>query len=341
MNIFSERNGKIMLFGFVLTSFTLFVLLFLKYNLSGMSVFKDFSLNIGNTLILSIYSFFVIGFGIVFFFKREVITVQLSISFLVLSIISFLAILTALIITKFDLDFSGDYFIRYPARKVVIGIMFTIAASSLIYLTSLFWTKIFNGNSVPFLRALVGTVFSIIILLVMALLFNLTANYGKLNKKEGRNGLGVVLGAAVWHNDQPSPIFKGRIEKAYQLYRDGEITKIQLTGSNAPGEMTEAKSAYNYLISMGMPKKGLRIEEKTTTTLEQIRYIRNHLSTDRRHKIILISDQFHLTRILAMCDFYGVDALGISSDYKLQWDKLLYYRIRESIALLLFWFFAI
>ncbi len=84
------------------------------------------------------------------------------------------------------------------------------------------------------------------------------------------------------------------------------------------------------------------IEEKTSTTAEQIKFIRNNLSSNPHfHSILIISDQFHLARVMQMCNFFGVKAIGIQSDYHLNWEKLLYYRLRETIGLINFWIFAL
>ena len=93
---------------------------------------------------------------------------------------------------------------------------------------------------------------------------------------------------------------------------------------------------------MGVKKHLLAIEETTTTTTEQIKFIKKNLvKIQGNYSVIIISDQFHLTRVLEICKFFDVKAIGIASDYSLKWERLLYYRFRESIALLFFWLFAI
>ena len=126
------------------------------------------------------------------------------------------------------------------------------------------------------------------------------------------------------------------------MYESGKIKKIHVTGSNAPGEISEAEAARNYLIELGISKKDILFESVTSTTSEQIKFIKNELVKKQgMNKILIISDQFHLKRVLEMCRFFNVKAEGIESGYKLNWKKLLYYRLRDSIGLLLFWLFAI
>ena len=115
-----------------------------------------------------------------------------------------------------------------------------------------------------------------------------------------------------------------------------------MTGGNAPGEITEAEAAYKYLINLRVNPKNIVIENETSTTTEQVKFIKSsRLSNDDENKILVISDGFHLTRVLQICKFFKVPAMGVSSDYSLSFEKTIFYRTREGIALLLFWFFAI
>jgi len=160
---------------------------------------------------------------------------------------------------------------------------------------------------------------------------------------DNRCDYGIILGAAVWSDNRPSPIFKGRIEKGAILYKAQMIERIQLTGGNAPGEISEAKAAHDYLIEKyNIASRDILIEEVTSTTNEQLRYIKTHFSKNNNNlDFVFISDSFHLKRIEEMIDFYEINAKVVPSEYKLNFQKSLYYRLRDSIGLILFWFFAV
>ncbi len=186
------------------------------------------------------------------------------------------------------------------------------------------------------------TISLFVMVFVGVFIFTTVQEFKTVGQKPGTNNIGVVLGAAVWSHDQPSPIFKGRIEKANKLFRNKQIYKIQLCGGNAPGEVSEAKAAFNYAQYLGINKLSLQIEEKTSTTAEQVKFIRDNLSPNLKiNRVFIISDQFHLARVMEMSKFFGVKAVGVQSDYHLNWEKLLYYRLRETIALINFWIFAL
>ena len=151
------------------------------------------------------------------------------------------------------------------------------------------------------------------------------------------------MGAAVWSKNKPSPIFSRRIDKGADLLLKNKIKRLQLTGGNAPGEISEARAAFNYITKYyNLKTENILIEETTSTTNEQIRFMRNKVvNSNDRNSIVFISDQFHLKRISEMADFYNLNAKVIASEYKLNYQNSLYYRFRDSIGLVLFWLFAV
>ncbi|MCB0744571.1 MAG: YdcF family protein, partial [Ignavibacteriae bacterium] len=135
----------------------------------------------------------------------------------------------------------------------------------------------------------------------------------------------------------------GRIDKGAELLKNKVINKIQLTGGNAPGELSEAEAALKYLQSMHkLSPKNIEVENLTSTTNEQIKFVKSNLENgDKFKKFIIISDEFHLKRVEEMVDFYNLNAEVISSNYKLNFQKSFYYRLRDSIGLIIFWFFGL
>jgi uncharacterized SAM-binding protein YcdF (DUF218 family) len=115
-----------------------------------------------------------------------------------------------------------------------------------------------------------------------------------------------------------------------------------LTGSNAPGEMTEADVAFEYAKSKGVDIALIEVESKTTSTNEQIRFIKDNLAVrDDIKDIIIISDSYHLPRVMEISKFYNVTVKVAASKHRLDFKDELYNKLRESVALFFFWCFAI
>lgn len=153
---------------------------------------------------------------------------------------------------------------------------------------------------------------------------------------------GVVLGAAVWGGNRPSPVLRERINKGYELMKDGTIKYIILTGGGSPGEMTEAEVAKNELLKKGIDEKSIFAENKSNSTLEQITYVdRSLYKKNSWQDIVLITDNFHLPRSEQICRFYGLKSYGVASETPLSTESNFYFSIKESFAIILFWLFGI
>ena len=151
---------------------------------------------------------------------------------------------------------------------------------------------------------------------------------------------GVILGAAVWSRDRPSPVLRQRIRKGYDLLRNGTVQFLVVTGGHAPHELSEAEVARRELIKLGADPTRIVVETHTSSTLQQILFIRNQLLNQGWSSFVIISDQFHLERALEICEFNGIDAIGVSSESPLGPENLAIYHLREAAALILYWTFG-
>ena len=296
----------------------------------------------GNLLNLFLTTVIILGIIILFTTRKE-ITAFNKYVLLLLSAGFLLPLIVITIITSLNINFPSGYILGYATNKVIIGFLFIMNECIQVFTLLTIILLIFSYKRFTYLNALYYTTGAIIILVLFSFIY--TTGYNDEFKDKNSNNsydIAIVLGAAVWSKNQPSPLFKQRIEKAYELYNGRKVGKIHLTGGNAPGEISESQSAKNYLLELGMNEKNILLESSTATTSEQIKFIKNDLIDKWSFKNpLIVSDQFHLKRVLEMCDFFQVNAVGVESGYKLSWKKLLYYRVRDSIGLLLFWLFAI
>lgn len=313
----------------------------IKYNNQLLSL-SDFSLyNIGNMLNLLVIVLLGIGLFVYGVQKKNKLPVSRVILFT--AIISIL-LAAAYYSTTVDLPFQKIYYFGQHGNKLFVGLLFIIYITLLLTFTSYIWLSIFGRTSLIFTRSLLN---SFIILFILLLFAFYTVNISdpsidnEMIEADERN-IAVVLGAAVWSNNRPSTILAARVDKALQLLDSNIVGKIQLTGSNAPGEFSEAVVAYNYAVSKGADPSKFLIEKNTTSTYEQIQFIRKVLMPKETiNNVIVVSDNFHLVRIEEISKFHKIKIYAVASDLKLSFDKEIYNRLRESIGLIFFWFFAI
>lgn len=336
----NKSNSSVLIYIFIISLLELLLTFLIKYDLNSLAI-GEFSLfYIGNIIPIGVELILIFALILQLINKRTIgISHKLVMFFLATSSISL--ILFSYLASKLNFQFPPEYIFNYPYKRVVPGISLMISFFIKIYLIILVVNLFFNSGFVVYFKSLLTSLFVFIISIGLIYFLTTQNGYNKLELLHSDKSIGVVLGAAVW-DDVPSTLFKGRIEKANELLQKHKISRIQLTGSNAPGEISEAKAAFNYGLKLGIRHHLMVTEENTTTTTEQIKFIKKMIVNNTKYdNIIIVSDQFHLTRVLEICKFFDVKAIGVASDYHLTTEKLLYYRLRESIALLLFWLFAI
>jgi vancomycin permeability regulator SanA len=255
-----------------------------------------------------------------------------------------LPLLGYIITSKFRIKFPIEYILQYPVEKVYIAVLFIIYGILSVILSVFIWFSIIHPGRKLFLKIFTWSLITVIVLIIFSFIYSSnfikTADFSSSNLTKA--DVAVVLGAAVWSKNKASPILESRIDKASELYKEKKVDKILVTGGKAPGEISEARVAKNYLISNGVKVSDILLEENSSSTSEQIKYVKSNLVEENNFKnIIVISDQVHLKRVIEICKFYNVRVKGVASDLKLSWEKSFVYRLRDSIALLLFWLYAI
>ncbi len=315
------------------------ILIVLKYYQNGLTI-REFSWDyLGNLFNLLTSLLIILGFAVYFarykVFENGVYSLSL--------ILSITAVIPLVLIYLLDKDFfvlRSTIIFNYPLKKVMIGVLFVLHQLILFFLLVEIWTLFLDHGKILILKPVVG------VLLTIGILSVFSFGYTLLDKRENvlnkQYDFGIVFGAAVWSKDKPSPILEGRILKAQELLEKGIIKRIFLTGGNAPGELSEAKTAYLFLKDRGVDTTKMYLERETRTTLDQVKYIKFDLIPGfKTNSILLISDKFHLSRVLDMCKFFNISSDAVSSDHQIRERSMINYRMKESIGLLFFWFFAV
>lgn len=142
----------------------------------------------------------------------------------------------------------------------------------------------------------------------------------------------VVLGAHV-KGEVPSKALELRLKAALHYARENENTILILSGGQGFGEdITEAKCMENYLTAHGIHKERLVLEEKSTSTKENLKFSDALTGCGRKNTGIL-SNNFHVYRAIKLARKMGYEhpcGIAAASDPIMQ----VHYVVREVAALL-------
>jgi len=307
-----------------------YLLTFLRYSnqnllLSGFSITKT-----GN--LLTVISLLIISGFVVYNIISKSKFNLLSLSILLFILIAGLASLA--ISSAFS---DKDYKVAFSLIFLSCYIYFIISIITITFSRSKM-LHIFNNIGILLIVALTGFIFNIY------QIYSFKDDSESYMQSAGikKADAGVILGAAVWGGNRPSPVLRERINKGFELYQKKIVQKFILTGGGSPNELTEAEVEKNELKKYGVDEKNLIVEVKSNSTIEQIHFVRDkYYKKNNWSKIILISDNFHLFRTSEICKFNNMNVDCIASDTPLSTESLINFSIKESIAVLFFWIFGI
>ncbi|WP_168026835.1 YdcF family protein [Ignavibacterium album] len=260
-----------------------------------------------------------------------------------LMVASYFFLVFSYVSTKINLPFNSIYIFGQFGNKLFTGLCYTIYQLMIFTFIFVLLQGLRKNQSKILFKSFVLSLIVMTIFLVYSFFFIISreerVKLQPLDKKTSYTV--VVLGAAVWSENKPSPILAARVDKAIDLIENFNVDKLYLTGSNAPGELSEAEVALKYLKSKNISFQKVITENNTTSTTEQIQFIKNKLSEESKRNLIVISDSFHLVRIKEISKFHHLNIKTIASELKLSFLSEFYNKLRESLALTVFWFFAI
>lgn len=125
----------------------------------------------------------------------------------------------------------------------------------------------------------------------------------------------VVMGAAQW-NGRPSPVFQARLDHAAGLWREGLAPLVVVTGGKQAGDLvTQGRTGYDYLRSLGLPDEAIRVEVGGTNSYEEISASAAIVRDEGvAPTVLIVSDPYHAYRAVAIADEVGLEATFSSAD---------------------------
>lgn len=85
------------------------------------------------------------------------------------------------------------------------------------------------------------------------------------------NDVGLVLGTSKYlESGKPSPEFNGRIRAAAELYANGKVRHLIVSGANPDASYNEPRRMYQELIKAGVPEQAITMDFAGFRTLDSI-----------------------------------------------------------------------
>lgn len=129
----------------------------------------------------------------------------------------------------------------------------------------------------------------------------------------------IVLGAAT-SGSEVSEVYKQRLNHAMELYQNGYVKYIIVTGGKGKGNrISDAAIAGEYLVSMGIPDEVILEEDTSTITQENLENAKIIMEENGYETAAIVSDPLHMKRAMLLAKDSGIVAISSptkSSAYK-------------------------
>ncbi|MEU6233123.1 ElyC/SanA/YdcF family protein [Kitasatospora sp. NPDC047058] len=117
----------------------------------------------------------------------------------------------------------------------------------------------------------------------------------------------VVFGAGLFEG-RPSPYLAHRLDAAVDLYREQKVQAILVTGDNGRDSYDETDAMQAYLVEHGVPQVRVVGDYAGFDTWDSCTRAKRIFGVDRA---VLVSQDFHVRRALALCEAAGIDAYAV------------------------------
>ena len=116
----------------------------------------------------------------------------------------------------------------------------------------------------------------------------------------------VVFGAAEYVG-RPSPVYRARLDHAYELFERGMAPLIITTGgSGKDPKFSEGQVGRDYLSTLGVPDVNLIAETQADDTEKSARRVAVIMEANDLKSALLVSDAYHLYRAKRMMEHEGI-----------------------------------
>jgi uncharacterized SAM-binding protein YcdF (DUF218 family) len=121
-----------------------------------------------------------------------------------------------------------------------------------------------------------------------------------------RAGAIVVFGAAEYAG-RPSPVFRARLDHAYELFQRGVAPIVITTGGAAQDpKFTEGGVGHDYLKRRGIPDANLIAETQSADTADSARRTATIMRANGIRDCTAVSDAYHMFRIKKLVEAEGI-----------------------------------
>ena len=123
----------------------------------------------------------------------------------------------------------------------------------------------------------------------------------------------LVLGCGVKSDGSPSDMLHDRLRRGVELYELGAAPKLLMTGGHGRENYDEMDAMKTFAVEEGIPSENVFMDHAGFSTYESMYRAKEIFQAK---KIIIVTQEYHLYRAIYIAERLGMEAYGVSSDYR-------------------------
>ncbi len=123
----------------------------------------------------------------------------------------------------------------------------------------------------------------------------------------------LVLGCLVKDNGVPSDMLHDRLRRGVELYDLGASNKLLMSGDHGRDGYDEVDAMKRYAVDAGVESADVFMDHAGFSTYESLYRARDVFCAK---KVIIVTQEYHLYRALYIAEKLGLEAYGVSADYR-------------------------
>ncbi len=130
---------------------------------------------------------------------------------------------------------------------------------------------------------------------------------GQASRQELNSADAIVVFGAAEYSGRPSPVYRARLDHAFELFQRG-IAPVVITtgGAAADPRYNEGGVGHDYLMHRGIPDSNLIAETQGSDTAQSAERIGVIMRTNHMHSCVAVSDAYHVFRIRKLLEHQGI-----------------------------------
>lgn len=182
------------------------------------------------------------------------------------------------------------------------------------------------------IRALVVTV-TVVAVVLAPFLFLQLSTAGRRHSEVSsvpEHRVAIVFGAGITDDGRPKPFLAHRLDVAADLYDQGRVEKLLMTGDNSRDDYDEVGAMRDHVVVAGVDPDDVLLDHAGFDTYDSCYRAREIFGVG---EAVLVTQDYHLPRAVHTCRSLGVESVGVGpSEWGSRPGKMVELQLREILA---------